>query len=171
MGSGLVFRYGGTIGGSDIIARIIEQKFGIQLNQALLAFDIFVMLLSLTYISIPKMMYALMTSFIYSQVVNMVQNGGYSVRGMMIISDQADAISSQIMEKLGRGVTYLKGEGAYSGKEKKVMYVALSPQDAREAKALIHEIDQMAFISIFNIDEVQSPEFVASRSKYRKRIR
>ena len=112
-----------------------------------------------------------MTSFIYSQVVNMVQNGGYSVRGMMIISDQADAISSQIMEKLGRGVTYLKGEGAYSGKEKKVMYVALSPQDAREAKALIHEIDQMAFISIFNIDEVQSPEFVASRSKYRKRIR
>ena len=171
LGSGLVFRYGGTIGGSDIIARVIEKKFGIQLNQALLGFDIFVMLLSLTYISIPKMMYALIASFIYSQVVNMVQNGGYSVRGMMIISDQAEEISRQIMEKLGRGVTYLKGEGAYSGKEKKVMYVALSPQDTREAKSLIHEIDQLAFVSIFNIDEVQSPEFIASRSKYRKRIR
>ena len=171
LGSGLVFRYGGTIGGSDIIARVIEKKFGIQLNQALLAFDILVMLLSLTYISIPKMMYTLIASFIYSQVVNMVQNGGYSVRGMMIISDQAEEISRQIMEQLGRGVTYLKGEGAYSGKEKKVMYVALSPQDTREAKSLIHEIDQLAFVSIFNIDEVQSPEFIASRSKYRKRIR
>ena len=171
LGSGLVFRYGGTIGGSDIIARVIEKKFGIQLNQALLGFDIFVMLLSLTYISIPKMMYALIASFIYSQVVNMVQNGGYSVRGMMIISDQAEEISMQIMGQLGRGVTYLKGEGAYSGKEKKVMYVALSPQDTREAKSLIHEIDQLAFVSIFNIDEVQSPEFIASRSKYRKRIR
>ena len=171
LGSGLVFRYGGTIGGSDIIARVIEKKFGIQLNQALLGFDIFVMLLSLTYISIPKMMYALIASFIYSQVVNMVQNGGYSVRGMMIISAQAEEISRQIMEQLGRGVTYLKGEGAYSGKEKKVMYVALSPQDTREAKSLIHEIDQLAFVSIFNIDEVQSPEFIASRSKYRKRIR
>ena len=171
LGSGLVFRYGGTIGGSDIIARVIEKKFGIQLNQALLAFDILVMLLSLTYISIPKMMYTLIASFIYSQVVNMVQNGGYSVRGMMIISDQAEEISRQIMEQLGRGVTYLKGEGAYSGKEKKVMYVALSPQDTREAKSLIHEIDQLTFVSIFNIDEVQSPEFIASRSKYRKRIR
>lgn len=171
LGSGIVFRYGGTIGGSDIIARVIEDKCGIQLNQALLAFDIFVMILSLTYISIPKMMYALIASFIYSQVVNMVQNGGYSVRGMMIISDQADAISKQIMEKLGRGITYLKGEGAYSGKEKKVMYVALSPQDVRDAKILIQEIDKMAFVSVFSIDEVQSPEFVASRSKYRKRIR
>ena len=171
LGSGLVFRYGGTIGGSDIIARVIENKLGIQLNQALLGFDILVMLLSLTYISIPKMMYTLIASFIYSQVVNMVQNGGYSVRGMMIISDQAEEISRQIMEQLGRGVTYLKGEGAYSGKEKKVMYVALSPQDTREAKSLIHEIDQLTFVSIFNIDEVQSPEFIASRSKYRKRIR
>ena len=171
LGSGLVFRYGGTIGGSDIIARVIEKKLGIQLNQALLGFDILVMLLSLTYISIPKMMYTLIASFIYSQVVNMVQNGGYSVRGMMIISDQAEEISRQIMEQLGRGVTYLKGEGAYSGKEKKVMYVALSPQDTREAKSLIHEIDQLTFVSIFNIDEVQSPEFIASRSKYRKRIR
>lgn len=171
LGSGLVFRYGGTIGGSDIIARVIEDKFGIQLNQALLGFDIFIMFLSLTYISIPKMMYALIASFMYSQIVNMVQNGGYSVRGMMIISDQADQISRQIMERLGRGVTYLKGEGAYSGKEKKVIYVALSPQDVREAKSLIQEIDSMAFVSIFSIDEVQSPEFIATRSKYRRRIR
>lgn len=171
IGGGLVFRYGGTIGGSDIIARVIEDKLGIQLNQALLAFDIFVMVLSLTYISLPKMMYALIASFMYSQVVRLVQNGGYSVRGMMVISDQADCIAKEMMEKLGRGVTYLKGEGAYSGKEKKVLYVALSPQDAREAKAFIHELDANAFVSVFPIDEVQSPEFIAARSKYRKSIR
>ena len=171
LGGGIVFRYGGTIGGSDIVARVIEDKLGIQLNQALLAFDIFVMVLSLTYISLPKMVYALIASFMYSQVVKLVQNGGYSVRGMMVISDQVDSISREIIEKLGRGVTYLRGEGAYSGKEKKVLYVALSPQDVREAKVLIHQLDESAFISIFNIDEVQSPEFIAARSKYRKRIR
>lgn len=171
LGGGIVFRYGGTIGGSDIVARVIEDKFGIQLNQALLGFDIFVMVLSLTYISIPQMMYALIASFMYSQVVHLVQNGGYSVRGMMIISDQADCLSRQIMEKLGRGVTYLKGEGAYSAKEKKVMYVALSPQEVREVKTLVNDIDPTAFVSVFSIDEVHSPEFVASRSKYRKRIR
>ncbi|MBM7641932.1 YitT family protein [Streptococcus loxodontisalivarius] len=171
LGGGLVFRFGGTIGGSDIIARVIEDKFGIQLNQALLGFDVFVMVLSLTYISIPQMMYALIASFMYSQVVNLIQNGGYAVRGMIIISDQAEAISQHIMEDLGRGVTYLKGEGAYSGQEKKVMYVVLSPTDAREVKRLVEEIDQKAFLSIFNVDEVVSPEFIASRSKYRKQVK
>ncbi|MGT2737297.1 YitT family protein [Streptococcus orisratti] len=171
LGGGIVFRYGGTIGGSDIIARVIEDKFGIQLNQALLGFDIFVMILSLTYITIPQMMYALIASFMYSQVVNIIQNGGYSVRGMMIISDQAPEISQQIMEKLGRGVTYLKGEGAYSGKEKQVMYVAMSPQDVRETKDMIRELDPMAFVSVFSIDEVMSPEFVAARSKYKRPIK
>ena len=171
LGGGIVFRYGGTIGGSDIIARVIEDKFGIQLNQALLGFDIFVMILSLTYITIPQMMYALIASFMYSQVVNIIQNGGYSVRGMMIISDQAPEISQQIMEKLGRGVTYLKGEGAYSGKEKQVMYVAMSPQDVRETKDMIRELDPMAFVSVFSIDEVMSPEFVVARSKYKRPIK
>ncbi len=113
-------------------------------------------------------MYALIASFIYSQVVNLIQNGGYAVRGMMIISDQSAAISALIMEELGRGVTYLKGEGAYSGREKNVMYVALSLTDAREAKRMIREADPDAFVSIFNIDEVISPEYRMSKSKYRK---
>lgn len=168
LGGGLVFRFGGTIGGSDIIARAIEEKLGLPLNQALLGIDIFVMLLSLTYITVPRMMYALIASFIYSQVVNLIQNGGYAVRGMMIISDQSAAISALIMEELGRGVTYLKGEGAYSGREKNVMYVALSLTDAREAKRMIREADPDAFVSIFNIDEVISPEYRMSKSKYRK---
>ncbi|MGT2912029.1 YitT family protein [Streptococcus cameli] len=172
IGCGIIFRHGGTTGGSDIVARMVEKKFGIQLNQALLGFDIVVMVLSLTYISIPKMMYALIASFMYTQVVNIIQKGGYSVRGMMIISDQAEVISKEIMGQLGRGVTYLKGEGAFSGKEKNVMYVALSPQDVREAKDLVQALDENAFVSIFNIDEVHSPEFIASRSKYRqKRLR
>ncbi|MBM7636014.1 YitT family protein [Streptococcus saliviloxodontae] len=171
MGGGLVFRSGGTIGGSDIVARVIEDKLGIQLNQALLGFDIFVMILSLTYISIPQMMYALIASFMYSQVVNLIQNGGYAVRGMFIISDQSEAISKRIMEDLGRGVTYLKGEGAYSGHDKKVMYVVLSPTDAREVKRIVADIDSKAFLSIFNVDEVVSPEFIVSRSKYHKQLK
>lgn len=168
LGGGIVFRYGGTIGGSDIVARVVERKFGIALNKVLLSFDIVVMLLSLTYLSIPKMMYALIASFMYSQVVKLVQNGGYTVRGMIVISDQAPDIATYLMEELGRGVTYLHGQGAYSGKDKQVIYVALSPTDVRDAKERIAQIDPIAFVSVLHIDEVHSPEFIASRSKYRK---
>ncbi|MBJ8326297.1 YitT family protein [Streptococcus pacificus] len=163
LGSGIVFRYGGTTGGSDIIARIIEDKFGIQLSQALLGFDIFVMLLSLTYVSVPRMMYALIASFMFSQVVHLVENGGYSVRGMFIISDKSTEIAKFIIEEIGRGVTYLQGEGAYSGHEKKVIYVAMSPTEIRDVKKVMEEIDPRAFISIMNIEEVVSPDFIVNR--------
>ena len=163
IGSGIVFRYGGTTGGSDIIARIIEDKYGIPLGQALLGFDIFVMLLSLTYVSIPQMMYALIASFMFSQVVILVQNGGYSVRGVLIITDKHKEVAEVILKELNRGVTYLKGQGAYSGKEKNVLYVALNPSDVRALKEVMEELDPDAFISILNVEEIISPDFVISR--------
>ncbi|MGT2925224.1 YitT family protein [Streptococcus caviae] len=171
IGSGIVFRYGGTTGGSDIIARIIEDKYGIQLGQALLGFDIFVMLLSLTYVSIPQMMYALIASFMFSQVVILVQNGGYSVRGVLIITDKHEEAAEVILRDLNRGVTYLKGQGAYSGKEKNVLYVALNPSDVRVLKEIMEELDPNAFISILNVEEVISPDFVISRRERRSAYR
>lgn len=169
IGGGLVFRNGGTIGGADIIAKFVENRLGLQINQALLGIDIFVMIISLTYISIPDMMYALIASFMYGRIVHIVQNGGYSVRGTIIISDYSAEISKFIMEELGRGVTYLNGEGAYSAKEKKVIYVALSRADVREVKAIVNDIDPRAFISIFDMDEINSPDFFLPKKKSRKK--
>lgn len=169
LGGGLVFRNGGTIGGADIIAKLFEDKLGLQLNQALLGIDIFVMIVSLTYISLPQMMYALIASFMYGQIVRLVQQGGYTARGTLIISDQSETIARFIMKELGRGVTYLHGEGAYSGRDKKVIYVALGRTDIRELKAFLAQIDPDAFVSYFDVDEVNSPEFVATKSKYHKK--
>ncbi|MGT2865380.1 YitT family protein [Streptococcus fryi] len=168
IGGGIVFRNSGTIGGSDIIARLFEEKFSIPLVQGLLGIDIIVMLLSLTYVSIPQMMYALVASFIYSQVVGLVQRGGYSVRELLVITNHSDEIAREIMQQLGRGVTYLQGSGAYSGNDKKILYVVLNPSEIKMAKSLVMSIDDKAFISISTVDEIVSPEFVIKRSKYRQ---
>lgn len=168
IGGGIVFRHSGTIGGSDIIARALEEKLGIPLGQALLGIDVLVMLLSLTYVSIPQMMYALVASFIYSQVVGIVQTGGYSVRELLVITNQPDEIAKEIMHQLGRGVTYLQGSGAYSGKEKRVLYVVLNPSEIKIAKAIVRAIDDKAFLSISTVDEIVSPEFIIKKSKYRQ---
>ncbi|KHD44634.1 YitT family protein [Streptococcus hongkongensis] len=169
IGGGIVFRTGGTIGGADIIAKMVETKFGLQLNQALLGIDVFVMIVSLTYISLPDMMYALIASFMYGRIAHLVQNGGYSVRGTIIVSECYSEISAFIMDELGRGLTYLNGEGAYSAKEKKVIYAALSRTDVRELKAVVNEIDPRAFISIFDMDEINSPDFIINRPRNRKK--
>lgn len=165
IGSGLVFRFGGTTGGTDIVARITEKTLGIQLGQTLLAIDLIVLLLSLTYIDIRHMMYTLIASFVFSQVLTLIENGGYHVRGMLIISDFSEMIAQHILQEMDRGVTYLHGEGAYSGRSKKVMYVALNPREVHEVKQIIATIDPDAFVSIIDVDEVISSDFVINRRK------
>lgn len=165
IGSGLVFRFGGTTGGTDIVARITEKTLGSPIGQTLLGLDIIVLLLSLTYIDIRHMMYTLIASFVFSQVVTLIENGGYHVRGMLIISDFAEMIAQHILQEMDRGVTYLHGEGAYSGRSKKVMYVALNPSEVREVKQLIASLDPDAFVSIIDVDEVISSDFVINRRR------
>lgn len=163
LGSGLVFRYGGTTGGTDIVARVLEKKQSFPLGQTLLTIDVLVLLASLTYVSIQNMMYTLIASFVYSQVITIIENGGYHVRGMLIVSDQTESIAQRILVDLERGVTYLNGEGAYSGKAKKIIYVALNPNEVREVKNIVATLDPDAFISILDVDEVISSDFVINR--------
>ncbi|GHU42067.1 membrane protein [Bacilli bacterium] len=154
IGGGIVFRFGGTTGGGDIIGRYFEQKKGFALGQTLFVFDIVVLTLSLSYIDIQHMMYTVIASFVFSQVVAVVQNGGYTVRGMLIISRKHTAISQKITDEIGRGATYLKAEGVYSGQDTKVIYVVLSPIQVQAVKGILAEIDPDAFVSIINVHEV-----------------
>lgn len=168
LGGGLVFRYGATTGGTDIVGRIVEVKTGRQLGQSLLIIDAIVLLASLTYIDIRHMMYTLIASFVYSQVLTMVQNGGYTVRGMIIVTKASEQVSKTILSEINRGVTYLKGEGAYSGQQHNVLYVVLNPSEVMDVKRIVADIDKDAFVSIINVDEVVSSDFKIRRKNYDK---
>lgn len=167
-GSGLVFRYGATTGGTDIIGRLAEEKLGFKLGQTLLFIDSLVLCASLIYIDLQHMLYTLIASFVFSQVLTIVQNGGYSVRGMIIITKQSEAAARAILQEINRGVTYLEGQGAYSGQQQKVLYVVLNPGEVRAVKAILAHLDPDAFISIMDVDEVISSDFKIRRRNYDK---
>lgn len=167
-GSGLVFRYGATTGGTDIIGRAIEEKFGFKLGQTLLFVDALVLTASLVYIDLQHMLYTLVASFVYSQVLTIVQNGGYTVRGMIIITQKSQEAADAILNGINRGVTYLNGQGAYSGNEKNILYVVLNPGEVRNVKAIMADLDPDAFISIIDVDEVVSSDFKIRRNNYDK---
>lgn len=170
LGSGIVFRYGATTGGTDIIGRIAEEKLGIKLGQTLLFIDALVLIASLSYIDLKHMLYTLVASFVFSQVITVVQNGGYTIRGMIIITKYSKAAAAQILTEINRGVTYLRGEGAYSGNEYNVMYITLSPNEVREVKRILADLDPDAFISIVDVDEVISSDFKIRRKNYDKPV-
>jgi len=166
---GLVFRYGATTGGTDIIGRVIEEKSSVSnLVRHCFFVDAVVLTASLVYIDLQHMLYTLVASFVYSQVLTIVQNGGYTVRGMIIITQKSEEAAQAILNGINRGVTYLNGQGAYSGNEKNILYVVLNPGEVRDVKAIMADLDPDAFISIIDVDEVVSSDFKIRRKNYDK---
>ncbi|AIM24985.1 YitT family protein [Melissococcus plutonius] len=163
LGSGVVYRFLGTTGGTDIIARILEKNLGISMGRSLLIFDVIVLSLSLTYIDVKRMMYTLIVSFVFTQIVDFVIDGSYSAKGMLIVSDHAEDIGEVIMFSLKRGVTYLQGEGGYSQIDRKILYVVVSPSEITEIKLIIHNLDEKAFISVLNVHEAIGEGFTYAR--------
>ena len=107
-GSGLVYRMGGTTGGSDIIARILEKNYGISMGRSLLVLDVIVLLASLTYIDLKRMMYTLIVSYVFSRVIDSILDGGYSAKGILVVSNKNEEIAPLLMTGLERGVTFDK---------------------------------------------------------------
>ncbi|MDA9429530.1 Transporter [Enterococcus mundtii 1A] len=168
VGSGIVYRMGGTTGGSDIIARILEKNHGISMGRSLLAFDVIVLLASLTYIDLKRMMYTLIASYVFSRVIDFILDGGYSAKGILVVSNKSEEIAPLLMTGLQRGVTFLHGEGGFSGIDKKMIYMVVSTRELNEVKRIIHEIDEHAFLSILNVHEVEGEGFTYLKPQTRR---
>lgn len=158
-GSGLVYKVGGTTGGSDIIARLLEKKWGIPMGRSLFIFDIFVLVLSLTYIDLKLMMYTLLASYVFSRVISFLIDGGYAAKGLLIVSDKSAEIAEALMLQLDRGVTFLEGKGGFSGQSKQIVYIVVSPTEITKVKRIINQIDAAAFFSVLNVHEVEGEGF------------
>lgn len=158
-GSGLVYRFGGTTGGTDVIAKIFEHKMGIPMGQTLFALDACVLTASLSYIDLRRMMYTLLASFVFSRIVNFIQDGAYSARGMIIMTQFPEKIAHAIMDETNRGASYLMTEGAYSGKQRKAVYCVMNQGELTTVKRIVDRIDNKAFISILDVNEVVGEGF------------
>lgn len=165
-GSGLIYRAGGTTGGSDVVARVIERQRGISMGRTLLGFDVIVLTLSLSYLDVSHMMYTLLASFIFSQVVDFTQEGAYAARGILIISDDYQAIADDIMTHLDRGTSLFHAEGGYQHADKRVIYCVVAPNEIALIKRIIAQHDEKAFISIINVHEVLGEGFTYERKRW-----
>lgn len=163
-GLGIIFRYGGTTGGVDIIARWLQKNYGISMGRTLLFGDILVVGSSLVYLSIENAMYTMVAVFIAARVIDFFQDGAYAGKALTIISDHAQEIANQILA-VGRGVTILSGRGAYSGAPKDVVYVVVSRHEIVRYKSMVQEIDPHAFVIVSEVHEVLGEGFSFDENK------
>jgi uncharacterized membrane-anchored protein YitT (DUF2179 family) len=166
IGLGIIFRYGGTTGGVDIIARLVNKYAGWTMGKTMFMFDACVIALSLiTYLNYKQAMYTLVAVFVGARVIDFMQEGAYSARGAMIISEKNEEIGTQIMEELDRGVTILKGYGFYTRSEREVIYCVVAKNELVRLKNLISDIDPHAFVSISVVHDVHGEGFTLDENK------
>ena len=166
IGLGIIFRFGGTTGGVDIIARLVNKYAGWSMGKTMFMFDACVIALSLiTYLNYKQAMYTLVAVFVGARVIDFMQEGAYSARGAMIISEKNEEIGTQIMEELDRGVTILKGYGFYTRSEREVIYCVVAKNELVRLKNLISDIDPHAFVSISVVHDVHGEGFTLDENK------
>ncbi|MBX4149478.1 hypothetical protein AK95_13705 [Paenibacillus sp. LC231] len=158
-GLGIVFRFGGTTGGSDIIARIINRKFGFSMGQIILSLDILIIGLSLFFIPLERILYTLVAVFIASKVIDFIQEGAYAAKAFTIISDQAPELAHRISTEMDRGVTLIPAIGAYSKQAKHMVYCVVSRQEIRRLTGIAKSLDPRAFIIINDVNDVHGEGF------------
>src|SRR5699024_3538362 len=99
------------------------------------------------------------------RVIDFIQEGAYSARGVTIISVQSKDIAKKINEKMNRGVTILNGKGSYTGNEHKVLYCVVARNEIVQLKNIINRIDPHAFVSVSTVHEVLGEGFTLDENK------
>jgi uncharacterized membrane-anchored protein YitT (DUF2179 family) len=166
IGLGIIFRSGGTTGGVDIIARLVHKYYGWGMGKTMFLFDACVISISLvTYLNYKQAMYTLVAVFVGARVIDFMQEGAYSARGAMIISEKNEQIAKKIMEEMDRGVTVLRGYGSYTKNDREVLYCVVAKNELIRLKNLITAVDPHAFISITVVHDVHGEGFTLDENK------
>lgn len=153
---GLVFKTGATTGGMDIIIKLLRLKFPhMKTGSLFLITDAAVVLLSaLAFRNIEVAMYAGLVVVVNSVLLDVVLYGRDGAKLIFIISDHHEAITKRILEELDIGVTYITGQGAYSGKGKNVIMCVMKKQLSPKAEEIIKEEDPLAFMIVTSATEI-----------------
>ncbi|WP_299094157.1 YitT family protein [uncultured Metabacillus sp.] len=166
IGLGTIFRYGGTTGGVDIIARLAHRSFGWSMGKTMFLFDLCVITLSLiTYLSYKEAMYTLVAVFVGARVIDFMQEGAYAAKGATIISSHSEEISKRIMEEMERGVTILKGQGSFSKQDRDVLYCVVGKNEIVRLKSVITAVDPHAFVAVSDVHDVLGEGFTLDENK------
>ncbi|WP_211654340.1 YitT family protein [Planococcus alpniumensis] len=166
MGLGIIFRYGGTTGGVDIIARLVQKYFGWSMGKTMFLFDALVIMLSwLTFLDYRSMMYTLVAVFVGARVIDFVQEGAYSGRGALIISNSQEEIASRIAIEMDRGITILRGYGHFTKEEREVLYCVVARNELVRLKNIVNSVDPHAFVSLIEVHDVMGEGFTLDEQK------
>ena len=154
IGAGITLKSAGSSGGSDILSVILLKKFSIKIGNTVLFFNSAIICASVVLFSIESALYTLIFFYVGSKIVDLVVTGLSQRKAAMIVSLKWEEILKEITNNLQRGVTILKGQGGYTGKEENVLYTVITFREVAKLKQIVSQIDKDAFVVITDTLEV-----------------
>jgi uncharacterized membrane-anchored protein YitT (DUF2179 family) len=148
VGAGFVYRSGGTMGGTSIIGRILQQKTGIPLSQVFLYTDGVIILTAGLVFGWEIALYALLTLFLSGLASDYTLEGPSSVRTATIITDQPEVVAQALIQELGRGVSQWQITGAYTGENHTMLLCTIYRPQVNDLKRVVAQADKQAFVVI-----------------------
>ena len=158
---GVIFLQGATTGGTDLIARLLKLKLAwLPMGKLLMAIDLAVILaVAVAFGNLDSALYGVVALYLSSKVMDLVLYGLDTAKVAYIISDRHQEIAQRLIRDLDRGVTLLRGEGGWSGREKRVVMCAFKQRQIVAMKAIVRDIDPAAFLIVCDAHEVMGEGF------------
>lgn len=157
LGAGIVIRVGGCLDGTEILALLINKKYGISVGTVIMAGNILIFASSgLIFGDWHPPIKSLITFFVVVKIMDMVIVGLDEMKSVMIFSSKSEEIAKTIMHEMGLGLTFLDARGGFTGEKRDVIYLMAERLQLSDLKSIVQEIDPYAFIAIENLHEVTS---------------
>ena len=157
---GTIFYAGGSSGGTDIIAKIINKHYGIAIGKVLLTIDFIILSMVAFIFGKVIFMYTLISLLVSAKMIDIIQEGIYSAKGVTIITNKEEEVRERILEDTGRGITFINAKGAYTQKEIGMLYCVVGKYQLMKVKNIVKEIDPEAFMIVNQVHEVVGKGFL-----------
>lgn len=159
IGVGLVLRYGGSLDGTEIVAVLLNKKSPFSVGEIVMFMNLFILSSTGFVFGWDRAMYSLIAYYIAFKMIDLTIEGFQESKAVWIISDNHKDLGDAIVARLGRGVTYLNGEGGYTGDDKKVIFCIITRLEEAKLKLIVEEVDENAFLAVGNIHDVRGGQF------------
>lgn len=159
VGVGLVIRSGGSLDGTEIVAILINKKSPFSVGEVVMFINFFILGSAGFIFGWDHAMYSLIAYYLAFKLIDITIEGIDQSKSVWIISEKYKEIGDALTQRLGRGVTYLDGEGAYTGDSKKVIFVVITRLEEAKLKSIVEDWDSQAFLAVGNIHDVKGGRF------------
>lgn len=161
VGIGLVFLGGGTTGGTDFLAAIIQKYMKhYSIAQVMQFVDGAVVVAGMYVFGVERALYAIIAVYLVTKVSDGIIAGLKFSKAVYIITDKPDEVSRMVMEDIDRGITGIRAKGMYSGNDKLMLFCVVGKKELVHLKEMIDEIDPKAFVIVGDAREVHGEGFI-----------